>query len=288
MPYILPKLTSSPETVRAKLAEQIVRGTTLAAKVGSNSTNLFWTEANHSELWRKKDKWSEYVFHLLKVSFLDSGFADEFMRVFGSNTPTSQAPEKRSDAIAEDVVDACAKLELVVELLDLMEQQTNQDSVSPPAEVMQRKGPGKDVFIVHGSDEAAKESVARYVEKLGLNAIILHEQPNRGRAIIEKLEQSAEVAFAVVLLTPDDIGRKKGESGEDRPRARQNVILELGFFMAKLGRANVCALFKEGVEIPSDYSGVLYVAMDDHDGWRPKLAKELQEAHLSVNLQKVI
>jgi len=87
---------------------------------------------------------------------------------------------------------------------------------------------GSDIFIVHGHDEAAKQVVARFIEKLGLKPIILHEQPNEGRTVIEKFEDYANVGFAVVLLTPDDIGASAKEKNKLKPRARQNAILELG------------------------------------------------------------
>lgn len=151
----------------------------------------------------------------------------------------------------------------------------------------------REVFVVHGHDEAAKETVARFMEKLGLRTIILHEQPNRGRAIIEKFEEYSNVGFAVVLLTPDDLGRPRNEAGDGRPRARQNVIFELGYFIGKLGRSKVCALYKEGVEvpgveIPSDYLGVLYLPMDSGGGWRLLLAREMKDAGFQIDLNKAI
>lgn len=107
------------------------------------------------------------------------------------------------------------------------------------------------VFIVHGHDELALQSLARFVEKLGLQAIVLKEQPNQGRTIIEKFEDSArEVGFAVVLLTPDDLGGVADNSAPSS-RARQNVIFELGYFAGALGRGRVCLLRKGDIEIPS-------------------------------------
>ena len=104
--------------------------------------------------------------------------------------------------------------------------------------------------------------MARFLEKLGLQPIILHEQPNSGRTIIEKFETySSDISFAIVLLTPDDIGGINENDQEQQPRARQNVIMELGYFMGRLGRTRVCALHKGGVELPSDYQGVVYIAM---------------------------
>jgi predicted nucleotide-binding protein len=143
-----------------------------------------------------------------------------------------------------------------------------------------------EIFVVHGHDDEAKETVARFIEKLGGHAIVLHEQPNAGRTIIEKFEHHANVSFAVVLLTPDDFG---GESVNFlKPRARQNVVFELGFFFAKLGRSNVCALHKEDVEIPSDIQGVIYTPMDKSGAWRVALARELKAAGISLDYDKVI
>ena len=132
----------------------------------------------------------------------------------------------------------------------------------------------RNVFLVHGHDEAATVSVARFLERLDLHPIILHEQPSQGRTVIEKFEENADVGFAVVLLTPDDVGGL-ASGGELKPRARQNAILELGYFIGRLGRSRVCALYVEGVEIPSDFHGVVYVPYDAAGGWRLTLASEI-------------
>ena len=140
---------------------------------------------------------------------------------------------------------------------------------------------------MHGHDQAVREAVARFIERLGFQTVILHEQPNKGRTIVEKFVGNTDVAFAVVLLTADDVARKKGEPvPSERPRARQNVILELGFFLGKLGREKVCALYEQGVEIPSDYQGVVFVSLKDD--WKLRLARELREAGLSVDMNKVV
>lgn len=143
------------------------------------------------------------------------------------------------------------------------------------------------VFIVHGHDDGPREAVARFLERLGLTPIILHEQVSRGRTIPEKLQEYSDVGFAIVLLTPDDEGRAKG--GELKPRARQNVILELGYFIGRLGRERVCALLKEDVEMPSDYMGVVYVPFDGAaGGWRLNLARELEGADYQVDWNAVM
>lgn len=144
---------------------------------------------------------------------------------------------------------------------------------------------GKKVFVVHGKDEAIREKVARFLERLGFEPIILHEQVNKGKTIIEKLENNA-AAYAVVLMTPDDVG---GTSKEDlRPRARQNVVFEWGYLIGCLGRDKVCLLYDERVELPSDMDGIVYEPLDKRDGWRLRLAKEMKSAKLDVDLNKVI
>lgn len=147
---------------------------------------------------------------------------------------------------------------------------------------------GRRVFVVHGHDEEAKQSVARCLERLELEAIILHEKPSRGQTIIEKFEDYADVGFAVVLLTPDDVGAAKDDKGNLRPRARQNVVFELGFFVGSLGRQRVCALLKGDVEIPSDFAGVLWMPMDPQGAWCFKLVQEMRAAGLDVDPNKLL
>ena len=144
------------------------------------------------------------------------------------------------------------------------------------------------VFVIHGHDEAAQETVARFLEKLEFQPIILHEQANKGRTIIEKFEDHADVPFAVVLLTPDDLGALKDEKSDLKPRARRNVILELGFFLGRLGRERVCPLVKGDVETPSDYDGVVYTKLDDAGAWKMKLVQELKAASFDVDANRVV
>lgn len=144
------------------------------------------------------------------------------------------------------------------------------------------------VFVVHGHDDAARETVARFLERLDLEPVILHEQPNMGRTIIEKFEDHSDVGFAVVLLTPDDVGAVRDRPHNLKPRARQNVVFELGYFAGVLGREKVCALAKGDIEIPSDYDGVVYIPLDDGNGWRMKLVQELKAADFDVDANKAI
>jgi predicted nucleotide-binding protein len=153
---------------------------------------------------------------------------------------------------------------------------------------MNKKVPQK-VFTVHGHDEVAKYTVARFIERLDLEAIILDEQSGGLQAIIDKFEeQAANIVFAIILLTPDDVGAAESEKDKLQPRARQNVILELGYFIGKLERNQICLLYKEGVELPSDIRGQSYVLMDDHDGWQLKLAREMKYARLPIDANKLL
>lgn len=144
------------------------------------------------------------------------------------------------------------------------------------------------VFLVHGHNEGAREGVARFLERLDLEVTVLGEQANEGRTLAEKLEHYADAAFAVVLLTCDDVGRLRTQpSDKDKPRARQNVILELGFFIATLGRKHVCPVCEADLEIPSDIHGLGYVKLDTDGAWKFSLAKELKAAGLLVDLNRV-
>ncbi|PIA77438.1 hypothetical protein BFR04_08295 [Gaetbulibacter sp. 4G1] len=150
-----------------------------------------------------------------------------------------------------------------------------------------KKKNSKKVFVVHGHDNELKETVARFLEKIGLEPIILHEQVNEGLTIIEKFEKNSDVQFAIVLMTPDDVGNSKNNSENLNARARQNVILELGYFLGKLGREKVCALIKGNLERPSDYDGVVYIAADHSNDWKLLLGKELKQAKLEFDGNKI-
>jgi hypothetical protein len=141
----------------------------------------------------------------------------------------------------------------------------------------------RKIFLVHGHADEVKQTVAKYLQTLNLDVVILHEQPNQGKTIIEKFEKHSDaVGFAVVLLTPDDTGAPIGDATKTKKRARQNVILELGYFIGKLGRGRVCPIYIEGVELPSDLHGVLWVAYDKNGEWRSSLAKEINAAGIEV------
>lgn len=151
------------------------------------------------------------------------------------------------------------------------------------------------IFVVHGHDDEMRLAVARSLEKLKLDPVILHEQPDRGRTIIEKFTDYSDVGFAVVLLSPDDMGYRNAQSpSEARPRARQNVILELGYFLGKLGRENVLVLYRQAddrqaddLEFPSDYSGVLYTPFEEGK-WQFGLVRELKACGYAVTADALV
>lgn len=175
-------------------------------------------------------------------------------------------------------------------LVELLETELTLSGASSQSEVPQRQPdvpqtPSRRVFLVHGHNDGLLHEVARYLEKLQLQPIVLREQPSSGRTIIEKFVDFADVGYAVVLLTPDDRGgTMKASFEEQRPRARQNVILELGYFLGKLSRNRVTALHMGGLEIPSDYSGVAFVAVDDRGAWRLELARELKASGINIDM----
>jgi len=152
-----------------------------------------------------------------------------------------------------------------------------------PAQPAAAVGPDKRVFIVYGHDVASRESLELLLHKMGLQPIVLQDLPAQGDTIIEKLEhylgEHGNVGYGCVLLTPDDQGHKAGQDGEKKYRARQNVVLELGMVLARLGRHRVAILHKESVELPSDIAGLIYIAYKERvDEVRMKLYQDLKAA----------
>ena len=139
------------------------------------------------------------------------------------------------------------------------------------------------VFIVHGHDNTLKQEVARIIEKQGLEAVILSEQANGGKTIIEKIEENSDVGAAICLFTGDDYGRAKDATSENL-RARQNVVFEAGYFMGKLGRGNVILIASPDIEIPSDLQGVVYT---NKDMWQTDVLRELKAIGYNVDFNKL-
>jgi predicted nucleotide-binding protein len=175
----------------------------------------------------------------------------------------------------------------VLEFGHTVELKSKPKFMSPASGMLAQPAPmpKKKVFIVHGRDNESKQEVSRYIESLGIGVIILHEQASSGMTIIEKIEHYVnEADFALVLYTACDHGRGIHETKvHPKNRARQNVIFEHGYLMAKLGRENVCALVKGEIETPNDISGVVYVGLDNPGAWKLEVNKELKACGYSVS-----
>ena len=231
----------------------------------------------------KFEKWKRGArVHIGHIFGEESSHVAEFMRIFPSWILPNNAQEH-----VQDLDSASALLESMIEEIETHWENDNATQISSSPQANDRPNL-KKVFVIHGRDDGAKETVARFLTSLGLEPVILHEQANLGRTIIEKFESHTQVGFAVALLTPDDVGSLKDEEHNSRPRARQNVIFEFGYFIGKLDRKRVCALVKGDVEKPSDYDGVLYIPLDNSDGWKLQLVKELKSAGLEVDANKAI
>ena len=165
----------------------------------------------------------------------------------------------------------------IVDYQEVEQSQSQLEEMNNPPE----RAMGDEVFIVHGSDAGRRDTLVRFLkEELNLSTIVLQEQPDAGRTVIEKFEHYAEQAgFAVALLTPDDdVGSPAATTSGNQSRARQNVIFELGYFIGKLGRSRVRALIAGNVEMLSDYEGILYTEMDERGAWKQGLQRELKNA----------
>lgn len=261
----------SPTEGRRLVEESITRGDKLLGNrpVGKNEY-ASWQLFTMNCLERAFGANSSSLNDVMSVSQMEGLFYDR---------PEQYQEQERAEYLTSQL----ARLRGLVDLLSIGSNETSADVPSNSAG-------GKKVFVVHGHNERVLQECARFLEKLDQEVVILREQSNAGRTIIEKFEQQAqEAGFAVVLLTADDRGGPAA-ANDDRmhPRARQNVIFELGYFIARLGRARVCALYEPGVELPSDYSGVLYEELDPRGTWKLHLARELRAAGIDVDLNRVL
>jgi len=199
---------------------------------------------------------------------------------FAINNPSSVTAEKSLLSAYIMRRSSATEVEAEDETPPSLTQEVAPDAGAAPEAESADRSPNR-VFVVHGQNESARTAVVSFLESVGLVGIVLHEQPNMGRHLLTKFIQEADlVTFAVVLMTDDDMGSRKG--GTLAPRARQNVILELGYFLAHLGQAKVCALITPGLETPSDFDGIVYIRMDDEQRWQLELKRELLAARMPV------
>jgi len=275
-----PELRVGRSEAVQKLNDRIALGTELLGRKVGTADEVDGYTADCS-------KWTAYNTELLKRLFTTPALAEEYSWSSSAGFVVRRyepTPGEVLEETHESLRNRIRSLESIVERLDLIPEVAGlaAPDVSTPA----ASGVSSNrVFIVHGHDDEAREACARLLSQIGVEPIILHEQATSGRTIVEKLEHYADVGFAVVLLTPDDVGGV--EPGKLKPRARQNVILELGYFVGRIGRSKVCALHKGPLELPTDYLGVVYVAMDTSGAWKYALAKELRAAGFGVDMNRI-
>ncbi len=268
----------------SKLLERIEIGNELVNRQITNINELDQNEKDY-------DKWNSYNSEYLKNSFNneDNRYKNSYDMVnaaFFITSGNSNNPSARLKELKEDIQNKVDNLESLVEKIELLKSEVEISTIKTSI-INTDNADSTNIFIVHGHNTAIQQSVARTIEKLGLNPIILHEQPNAGRTIIEKFESHSNVGFAIVLLTDDDEGKAKTEI-DLKKRARQNVVLELGYFIGKLNRSRVLPLYSEGVELPSDIHGLLYTLLDNAENWKFAIVKELKAAGYSVDANRLL
>ena len=236
-------------------------------------------ESPQFEQWRRNTRVAiTNTFGDKSQHITDFGNIHFSLSVFSGYETDSEFQEAYMDGLESAEAVLKSMIEEINDYWDDEDQTSTSSKTHNNAQITTNK-----IFIVHGRDEGAKNMVARFLEKLDLKPVILAEMPAKGRTIIEKFEQHAQVGYAIVLLTPDDAGSLQGDENDPKPRARQNVIFELGFFIGHLGRERVCALTKGEVEIPSDYAGVEYIPFNDSDGWKMGLIRELRSGGFKID-----
>lgn len=173
-------------------------------------------------------------------------------------------------------------------MIGLIESMEHHLSLVPSAVSTGQEVSRDSLFIVHGHDTPMLHEIEAFVRRIGLQPVILMEEPSQGRTVIEKIEHYGNVPFAIVLLSPDDIGRAFADPPEnEKRRARQNAILELGYFMGKLDRENVCVIvdgeLASQTEYPSDMAGVVTIPYRPGGDWKTRLTRELRASNMNFN-----
>lgn len=276
------QLTVSKKIFRQTLNERIQIGQEILNRQIQTSQQL-------NEARNDVSNWNDYNSELLKQSFNNeyNEYKKDYDQVNFYYGMLGERSENKIVEFQEKLQNSLNNLKQLFMKVDLMKSQIDEHPVASASKTISTYNDTRNVFIVHGHNNEIKVNVARTLEKLGLNPIILHEQPNSGKTIIEKFESHSEVGFAIILLTDDDLGGAK-ENENLNLRARQNVILEMGYFIGKLGRDRVCPLYTNGVELPSDLYGLLYTEIDKGENWKIKIAKELKAAGYDIDINKII
>lgn len=276
----LPRLVVSRDEAAKRIQERIALGEDLRRRVPHSASEF-------EQVGHDMEAWGDFNEDLLMRIFDSPRYRNQYAAVGMVSIPINPSPQRLLEHQRERVADRVGRLRSVLDRLALVEEIRPTPPEAPTAGQVRADGVRR-VFVVHGHDDGMRETVARFIEKLDLDPVVLLEQPNAGRTLVEKFEAHADVGFAVVLLTPDDEGRAAETTEPYSRRARQNVILELGYFIGRLGRSRVCALHKGNVELPSDIHGVLWVALDDAGAWRLRLAREIKAIGIDVDLNSAM
>ena len=202
------------------------------------------------------------------------------LRFYISGMPDSESQK----AYVRGLESAAAILESMIEEVEEYWESDNPERGPSEAPEIPERINTNQAFSIHGRDHGTRDTVTRFIESLGIKAVILQEQPDQGRTVIEKFEECAQGDFAIALFTPDDVGGLDDDALQ--PRARQNVVFEFGYFIGKFGRDRVLALVKGNPEIPSDYSGVIYIRLDESGGWKMELIKEMKSAGFDIDANR--
>lgn len=272
---IMPK-----EEFRFQLVEQISLGNQLTSRKIVNVPELEVVE-------KEFEQWDDFNIELLKSAFNKT--LNEYRAAYANagqmigveavyRGASIHNPKHRAATLGERLRVKVAALESLLGKLRLIHSEV--ENLITKSEQLPM---GDTVLIIHGHDEAMKNAVQLFLNRAGLKDVVLHEQPDKNRTVIEKLiEEGANAAYAISLLSPDDVLQ------DGTVRARQNVILEIGYFIGKIGRERVRILKKGDVEIPSDLSGILYENFDAQGAWKIKLLKEMEAIGLPIDLVTVM
>lgn len=276
---IIPK-----EEFKSQLIDQISQGKQFGIKDITTEDLLVAVE-------KKFDLWNDYNNELLKSSFNNA--VNEYRNTYNSSGQmigvsdvmrgaNINHPQHRFKTLKERVEVKINELESLLAKVNLIHSEV--ETTRTAAAVQEAAITSNDtVFIIHGHDDAMKKAVQLFLTRANLKDIVLHEQPDKNRTVIEKLiEEGSSAAYVIALLSPDDT------QGDGTVRARQNVVLEIGYFIGRLGREKVRLLRKGEVVIPSDLQGILFENYDNEGAWRIKLLKEMQAAGLPIDLATAV
>lgn len=288
------ELLTSKTEASTRLDHQIHVGTQLQEQIASQVQSL-------SDVWNEWRTWVDETEFVLNQVFIVKGKsrleltpAQDFKATLSGPITSAMLQgvndlsfEKQSalwEALNQEVSERLRKLKSYNNRVEFL---TEPDELqTPPGRSSSNCLSSNAIFVVHGRDKALRLEVQQFIERCtNCKPIILSDQPNQGLDLLGKFQREAETAcFAVVIMSGDDEGRLRASEGEPRPRARQNVIFELGYFIGLLGREKVAVLYESNVEIPSDFGGVVYIQLDQ--GWKFGLYRELKEAKIEVDLNK--